>query len=363
MQEKIRVLLSNLPLPFEKVGSWTFEFDYLLKQAPLFDYVLSPNPVESEVFRCCRKRKWFRGSKLIKNQLLFIWIFRDYVRELKRISKKGIPLQLLVVDDQLMLSVLAKLKSQLPEKSELIYYHHGHSIYLSPQVMNRTDKVFFLTRSGYRESVDSNAQFTPEVEIIGNGVSSEIFFPLSPESKTSKRKSEGFNSNEILITWMANSRPVKGIHLFEKMIPFLLELDSRIKILIIGNTNSLPFNSERVIQKGRLDPHRVAEFLQISDFYFFTSLWKEGFGLSLVEAIKCGNFILCSRNGGIKEVVEGYDRVRLIDEPNIVSAWIKEFGEIISNDAWRNLDDPTRNSLFDFFNLKTWENRIRKSLS
>lgn len=362
MQKKKRVLLSNLPLPFEEIGSWTFEFNYLLKQAPLFDHVLSPHPIESEVFRCCRKRKWFRGAKLFKNQLLFSWVFRDYFKELTRISKDGVPLQLLVVDDQAMLLALAKIKPQLPQNTELIYYHHGHSIALSPQLMHLVDKVFFLTRAGYRESVSNNLQFTPEVEIIGNGVSSEIFFPLTTENKIAKREISGFDSGDILIVWMANSRPVKGIHLFEKMIPALLEMDSRVKILVIGNSNPMKVDSDRLFQKGRLNPEEVAEILQISDFYFFTSLWKEGFGLSLVEAIKCGNFILSSRNGGISDVVEGYKRVRLIDDPNILAAWIKEFGEIVSSDSWRDLDDKTRIFLSDFFSLESWEDRIRLGL-
>jgi glycosyltransferase involved in cell wall biosynthesis len=113
---------------------------------------------------------------------------------------------------------------------------------------------------------------------------------------------------------------------------------------------------------GRLNPPQVADILQISDFYFFTSLWKEGFGLSLVEAIKCGNFIVSSRNGGIADVVGEYQRVRFIEDPNIIASWINELGNIISSDSWRDLDEKTRHSLFDFFSLKNWEDRIRKGL-
>lgn len=362
LNSKIRVLLSNLPLPFDQVGSWTSEFNYLLKQAPLFDYVLSPNPIQSGIFKYCKKRKWFKGAKFFKDKLLFSWIFRDYINELTRISKDGTPLQLLVIDDQLMLATLSMRKSGFPRNTELIYYHHGHSISLSAQVMDRVDKVFFLTHSGYKESVETNFQFTPEVEIIGNGVSSEIFYPLQKAEKLSRRKSLGFDGEEILIAWMANSRPVKGIHLFDKMISELLQLDPRIKIVIIGHSSSLDWDTERVIQKGRLDPLQVAEILQITDFYFFTSLWKEGFGLSLVEAIKCGNFIISSANGGIKDVVGKYERVKLIEEPNIVSNWIKEFGNVIATDSWKELSEEVRNSLFDFFSLKSWENRIRNGL-
>lgn len=344
------------------MGSWTFEFDYLLSRDPLFDYVLSPNPKQSEIFRYCRKRKWFKGSKLFKKQLLFSWVFRDYIREIDRIAKRGQPLQLLVVDDQALLAALAGYKSFLPEKSELIYYHHGHAIVLPPEVMFNTDKVFFLTKAGYRESVDSNPQFTPEVEVIGNGVSSDIFYPLTQSQKTAKRIQLGFESHEVLITWMANSRPVKGIHLFGKMIPQLLQLDPRIKIVIIGNSQTLPFSPERVIQKGRLNPTEVAEILQISDFYFFTSLWKEGFGLSLVEAIKCGNYILSSKNGGIEDVVGEYSRVTLIDMPNVISSWTTAFEKILSEGIWKNLDTHQFESLKGYFSLQAWEGRIRKAL-
>ncbi len=359
---KKRILLSNIPLPYDKIGSWTVEFNFLLQQEPLFDHVLSPNPVRSEVFRFCRKRKWIRGSRLIKKQLLFYWIFRDYINELKRISKDGIPLQLLVIDDQLMLANLAMRKSLFPQNTELIYYHHGHSISLSAQVMDRVDKVLFLTHSGYRESVEANFQFTPEVEIIGNGISSEIFYPLSQSEKLQKRKALGFQSEDILIAWMANSRPVKGIHLFDKMISDLLQLDSRIKIVIIGHSGSLDWDTDRVIQKGRLDPLQVAEILQITDFYFFTSLWKEGFGLSLVEAIKCGNYVLSSKNGGIEDVVKGCKQVKLIDNPNIISSWIKAFEALISSGDWRNSVELDIDFMNNLYSLESWETRLRKAL-
>ena len=338
------------------------EFNYLLQREPLFDHVLSPNPVQTEVFRYCQKKAWIRGGSFFKKRILVSWVFGDYIKELTRISQDGKPLQLLVIDDQAMLAVMAELKHRFPKKTELIYYHHGHSISLNPLVMSRVDKVLFLTRAGYRESVATSPQFTPEVEIVGNGVSSELFYPLTAEEKTQKRLSKGFVSDDIIITWMANSRPVKGIHLFEKMIPKLLEMDSRIKLQIIGNASQLDTQSNRVLQLGRLSTAEVAGCLQISDFYFFTSLWKEGFGLSLVEAIKSGNFILSSGNGGIKDVVEGYSRVSLIEDPNILNSWISSFSEILKNGSWRDMDDSTRSSLLQFFSMESWEQRIRLAL-
>src|SRR5690606_26675437 len=96
----------------------------------------------------------------------------------------------------------------------IIFYYHGHALKLKPSLAYLVDKVLFLTEAGYRESLRVNNEFAPEVYIVGNGVSSETFYPLSPDLKVSLRESNGFTKEDKIICWMANSRPVKGIHLF-----------------------------------------------------------------------------------------------------------------------------------------------------
>ncbi|TDQ19627.1 glycosyltransferase involved in cell wall biosynthesis [Algoriphagus boseongensis] len=357
MNKKINVLVSNIGLPSKGIGSWTYEIDYFLRSNSVIDIVLSPSQSPSSRFIFCQKRAWTRLALVNKNYFLTHQVAKDYIAKLLEIGKKGLPLNILVVDDQVLLAAISSAKHQLPKGSKLIFYYHGHSLSLSSQTQEKTDEILFLTKLGYEESIRINERFTPEVKIVGNGIDSKLFYPLSKEEKQFKRKQKGLGKQDILVTWMANSRVVKGLHLFQKMIPSILELSPNIKILIIGNKQPIQ-ESERIVQTGSLPLDQVAEYLQLSDFYFFTSLWKEGFGLSLGEAIKCGNYVLASKNGGIPEVLGNYPKARLIDHPNLISEWIDTFSEVL-RDFENNLE--TNYGDFDFENfhsLKAWESRL-----
>jgi glycosyltransferase involved in cell wall biosynthesis len=110
---------------------------------------------------------------------------------------------------------------------------------------------------------------------------------------------------------------------------------------------------------GKIPNSELPYFLQIGDFYAFTSLWKEGFGLSLAEAAKCGNRILAANSGGIPEVIANLPGALLVEHPNILEEW-EEALEI----AWNERDDffPDKELLYGFQSLENWEKRYLKAL-
>ena len=360
MNKPINVLVSNLGLPYYGIGSWTYEINYFLKKNDSIDFVLSPTSEKNERFIYCKKRPW---PKLIRFGRIFSlrhFVAVDYLKALFDLTKLNRPLSITIIDDQALLEAICIIKSHLTIGSRIIFYYHGHKLTWSAQFQQGIDKVLFLTQKGYLDTLRANERFLPEVSIVGNGVDSSVFFRLSPAEKTKQRREFGLNENDIIITWMANSRPVKGLHLFLEMIPHLLKIDLTIKVVVIGSSVSIN-KKDRVFQTGKLDAEKVSKYLQISDFYFFTSLWEEGFGLSLVEAIKCGNFILASNNGGIPEVLKSYPRSKLIDLPNVIESWVSCFQESLSIFQAEKLSEAP----FDynaFYDLKEWENRLSKAL-
>lgn len=360
MKERVNVLVSNIALPPHGVGSWTFEINHFLNSNDTVDYVLSPTASANSRFLYCKKRNWPKLSRLNRDYFLANHVAKDYLKTLLDIGANGVPMSIMVVDDQVLLSAVASIKSKLPAGTSLIFYYHGHAIVLNFSLQEKIDRVLFLTQLGYQESLRLNERFLPEVKIVGNGVDSSLFFPLNLERKADRKQQLGFASDDVVVSWMANSRPVKGLHLFMQMIPELLQLSPKIKILIIGSTIEYDL-SDRVIQTGSLPLDQVAEYLQISDVYFFTSLWKEGFGLSLAEAMKCGNFVIASQNGGIPEVIDSYPYARLISQPNVVADWIKEASIVFSQiDSTQGADSST----YDYAGLHSlieWEQRLLAS--
>ncbi|MBN3583029.1 glycosyltransferase family 4 protein [Algoriphagus aestuarii] len=335
IQEKtLRFLISSVALPSEKVGSWTNRITELITENPgFFDFVLSPtsNPTKSNI--PCKKRKWLHLPQRFKSWELESWIAKEYIDIILNKSKTASKIQLLIMDDQILLEAMTLIKNRLSIPIEIVYSFHGHSLRLAPQVIQKVDKILFLTEAGYQDSLNLNEVFTPLVYIVGNGVDSKRFFPLSASEKLNRKLQLGYSKESKLLIWMSNDREKKGMHLFKKVSKKLQEFFPELNILIIGGKKEADEKEESLRMIGKIPNHELPYYLQAGDFYFFTSLWKEGFGLSMVEAAKCGNFIFASKNGGIPEVLNGFKNSMLIDSPNSIDAWIEAFGKAYNQET------------------------------
>jgi glycosyltransferase involved in cell wall biosynthesis len=360
MRKIKKILVSNIEVPSGLIGSWVNRISFLIENDPdFFDYILSPSKILGEKSLHCSKKKWISYHPQLYKWQLKNWVAQDYLKAIEKTLKSSDDfLKVVVMDDFVLCEAIALLKEKYPDRIELIYSYHGHYLNLPENFGHSIDKIFFLTNLGYLESLSKNKIFSPEVFIVGNGVRSDKFFPLDKQDKLKARREMGFSEDDEIIVWMANSRPAKGIHLFKKIIPLLLAEDPNLKFLIIGNKTELNIESDKVLQLGRLSHDLLPKYLQISDYYFFTSLWKEGFGLSLVEAIKSGLFVLSSANGGIPEVIKDCDQVSLISEPNKTEKWVKKFLEIRS----RKKLDFDQTHLAGFHSYEDWEHKFKKAI-
>jgi glycosyltransferase involved in cell wall biosynthesis len=72
---------------------------------------------------------------------------------------------------------------------------------------------------------------------------------------------------------------------------------------------------------GGIPNKEIAAYFQASDCYLFPTLWHEGSGLSLIEALHCGNFCAASALGGVPEVVQYGKLGKLIENLHFISEW------------------------------------------
>ncbi|TNF43612.1 MAG: glycosyltransferase [Cytophagales bacterium] len=360
MKKNKTVLISNLGLPYQGIGSWTYEINHFLANNASIDVVLSPTDQPNSRFIFCKKKPWHKWHKINRNYFLKKWVAGEYIQALLKLGEAKHPLQILVIDDQVLLEAVALIKQRLPPGSSILFYYHGHSLSWSSSLQEKVDRVLFLTEQGYLDTIKNLERFTPRVHVLGNGIDPSLFFPISESVKRERKVEMGWGSEDLVLVWMSNSRPVKGLHLFQQMIPYLLEINDSIRILIIGNKESVS-DHPRVVQTGLISGEKVAYYLQMSDFYFFTSLWKEGFGLSLAEAAQCGNYIITSANGGIPSVISEYPRCTLIHKPNVLEEWIEEFRSILEANNWKTASLANEGS--DFYSLEAWEKRLLEILN
>ncbi|MBW3466365.1 glycosyltransferase family 4 protein [Arthrospiribacter ruber] len=342
-----------------KLGSWNNRISVLIKNNPeFFDFILSPGHSIPQKNVVCIKRKWITYHPFFYNFQLGNWVAKDFIRAVQMLGKGAKSIKLVVMDDLVLCEALASLKYKMSCHVELIFSYHGHQLQLPERFGHEIDKVFFLTNLGYLESMAVNKVFSPEVFIVGNGVKSDLFFPLEANQKLHLKKEMGFEPEDELVVWMANARPAKGLHIFLKVIEKLGIMYPKLKFLIIGNTGVINTGNAKIYQIGKVSHDRLSTYLQISDYYFFTSLWKEGFGLSLVEAIKCGLKVLTSINGGIGEVIEGSKGVLKVNEPNKVQAWVESFEKLREMEH----EVPSNEELNNFHNYENWELKFKSAI-
>lgn len=356
----IRILVSNTPIPSKKIGSWTNRISRFIElDNSFFSYILSPSIIEDPKHIFCKKRKWLPlfPSKLKQWQLLNYRCV-SFIKAFKAISHGKERIQVVVMDDILLLEAFALLKCN-GKSFDLIFSFHGHSLKALGDWGVQVNKILFLTNLGYMETLQAHHDFTPLVSVVGNGVSSDEFYPLSLSQKNESKKRRGLDPDSKVLIWLSNNRPKKGFHLFKQVVKNLLEKYSKLQVWIIGIDEDAELRHDRINFFGKIPNDQLPSYLQMGDFYMFTSLWKEGFGLTMVEAAKCGNQIIASRVGGIPEVVSGMEGVYLIDFPNRAEFW-----EVAFEQAWQKAGEfvPDNQILNDFHDLRTWMLNFKNAL-
>ncbi len=349
-----RLMVSNIGLPASTIGSWTNYMDQFNRETTFFDFILSPTRVPDTRYIRCKKNNWISYRPSLRKYQLLRWVAKDFIRTIKGLSGSEIFLKVVVFDDIALLEAIALEKEKFKGKIELVFFFHGFELKISDFIQERVDKLLFLSKSSYLHSLRNSLKFVPEVAVVGNGVDSNKFFPLDDRDKQQLRESLSIPPDAIVVSWMANNRPVKGLHLFIKILEQILNNHSNVYALIIGSTPDTSLNNSRIRQLGRVSHDRIPSYLQASDFYFFTSLWKEGFGLSVVEAAKCGNWIITSDNGSIAEVLQGVPHVYFVTYPNIVQEWISSF-ELAIADFGESSRSGSFNKNSDLHTYESWK--------
>lgn len=320
----LRILVSNIDLPSKGIGSWTKMFDHFNEKDDFFDFILSPG-APSGRFIYCKKRRWITYYKSFRNFLLIHWVAKDFLFEITKLSQNCDLIKVVIEDDIALTEAISLRKSHFSCKVEVIFHFHGFHLNMSKKVDELVDKVLFLSNSSYQYTLKSNLQFTPEAFVIGNFVLNTKFYPAKVEEKKLLKKSLDIPNDSLVIVWMANDRRVKGLHLFEKISNILLNSFPDLLIFVIGTSIKYENNNNRLRYLGRIEHDLIPNYLKVSDFYFFPSLVKEGFGLSVVEALYCGNWIISTSNGSLFEVLDKFPNVFFVEEPNVIENWINLF--------------------------------------
>ncbi len=355
---KVKVILvSTLPLPYSKIGSWTNMYDYYLRSNHEVDIIICPKPTES-----------YDDIQYVNSDLSLI---QKVKKKFLKINNKKFLLDKLVelvepntryvlqfIDEIGTLSFIAdKLNARFGKHTFYYqFFYHGYAPILgnfqSRKFFSLVDEVILLTHLSYLEYKKFYTVLPCKFSILHNGVSIEKFYSLPQNQKESLRAKNNVSIDKKIFLWLSQDRPKKGLDFIVGIWNSIdKDLLANAELWIVGTNREI--KGENIVCKGRIPNHLLPEVYQMTDVYLFPSLWHEGFGLSLVEALHCGCYPVVANNGGIPEVVQNGKFGVLIENPNYSEEWKYEIEKLLQLDTIPNVE-------FDdsLYTLDSWSRKM-----
>lgn len=326
------ILVSQVPLPFSEIGSWTTLYKNYLNGTHQIDYIVceSPNqPFENVQYGIVSNTLRIKiKKKLEKNKYLG---YLDALEQLIDPKEKYI---IQIVDNfGIVKPLLALLKTKKWRSNcYLQFFYHGFPPFFENfdgrWFFEAIDEMVLLTNDSYLAHKNYYTILPTRFSVLHNGIDTARFYPLSPKEKVIMKENKGVAGKKVLV-WCSQDRPKKGLHLLLDAWKRVYDKKQNMVLWVIGCEPKTPI--EGVHYLGRIANDELASYFQASDCYLFPTLWHEGFGLSLIEALHCGNFCIASAIGGVPEVLQYGKLGHLIDKPHYVSEWQKAITDYIEN--------------------------------
>ncbi|MBC7523078.1 MAG: glycosyltransferase family 4 protein [Flavobacterium sp.] len=330
------ILISQVPLPYSHIGSWTTLYKNYFASNHKIDFLICKQPeyyfdnVKYGIVKSTFKLKI--EKRVSKNKYVI------YLNELKKIlvenSEEKFIIQ--VIDNHGLVEPLNNflIKFNLRKRCYLQFFYHGftpfHENFHGRFFYEAVDEMIVLTNDSYLAHKNYYTILPCRFSVLHNGIDTNKFFKIS-ESEKQKLKSElGFKAKKIFV-WCSQDRPKKGLNLILDAWKRIYLQHSDCELLVIGAEKKA--TSEGVHYLGKIPNDDLPKYFQISDVYLFPVLWHEGFGLSLIEALHCGNYCIASAIGGVPEVLQYGKLGKLIENPHFIQSWSDAIEDYLSNNT------------------------------
>lgn len=351
------VLLSSIPLPYNKIGSWNKRYTELIlsKENP-FNYIICPAVDENMQQSTSKYLIADRYKKEVLYKFFYKYSYYFFLKQLLKIIRIEKKLVIHIVDNVKLLNEVDEYltKKKLRSQCKIIFNSCGFSYFFpsheGTKFYNKIDHFICSTYESYKFELERYSYLSAKVTIIPNGIDSSKFFKILPEEKNNFKVKLGYENKKIIL-WVSQERKKKGLHIFlEAWFMSKMAYDENFVLVIIGTSKACKENNVHYL--GRMANENLSAYYQCSDYYFFTTLVHEGFGLSLGEAIKSGSTCFVSNIAPMNEVIQGGSLGYLVDNPNIAESWKEALDQIFENKI--NKIDLPKSDLDKLYSLNKW---------
>jgi phosphatidyl-myo-inositol alpha-mannosyltransferase len=153
---------------------------------------------------------------------------------------------------------------------------------------------------------------------------------------------DGFGDDHVNILFVGRLEPRKGAIVLLKAYQELCKQHLPVRLLIAGDGSERRILQQTVVDHkipnvtffGRVEEHRVPHLYATSDVFCAPSLYGEGFGIVLVEAMASGKPVVAAANEGYRTVMQG-EAARFLVEPGNVEDLRKKLELLVTQPALR----------------------------
>ena len=335
------VVVTRIPIPRPKQGSWTQMFEALFAAGGHgIEYLICPPVAAGDRLPTVEYVPAFDTSVPVLRRYLPHSRFAYFYHRLKQLTAKHERLVVLIVDDyNLLFGVQEWLtRSGLRSRIAIVFFIHGMSYFFdtphATTFYRSIDEIVFLTHASYALERARTLEMPCEVSVVWNGIDKTRFRPVDRATKGELRRAVGLPPEGIVFLWLARDQRKKGLHIVLRAWEEFAPRHPEVQLAVVGAPARESI--ERVTFFGSVPYRDVAPYVQMCDVYLFPTLWSEGFGLSVVEALSAGLLTLASDIGPMREVLGDGRYGRLIAEPHVVGHWLAamehELGRFVQND-------------------------------
>lgn len=205
-------------------------------------------------------------------------------------------------------------------------YLHMHNSHLQPYTkekeyaLDNCDKIIAVSKFIERDIVESYPRMQSKTIVWYNGVDVDKFSKNVPIKRIQAiREKCKIKPGDKVIAYTGRIIEEKGVFELIKAFQHVKKsLDSDCKLMLIGSSwysgtgrkteyqkkvfDEAKKTEDDIIFTGYIDNSVLPEYMAVADIFVYPSLWKEPFGLTIVEGMSTGKPVVSLANGGIPEI-------------------------------------------------------------
>lgn len=208
--------------------------------------------------------------------------------------------------------------------------------------LNSADKVIAISNSVKNSLISYFKINEKKIIVLYNGVDVKNFYL--------KRKKENRENKVLELIYVGRLIQEKGVQTIIKALS-LLPSDFKYRFRIIGDGPYREILEKLVMNYGLMNriqflgkQKNVVEYLWKSDIFIHMPIWKEGFGITIVEAMAAGLICICARQGAIPEIITDKENGFLVEKNNYINLK-KVILDIVNKYSYEDLEKIRKNAV------------------